>query len=173
MALVCLLPKPGKSEPEPRMGGGGRKGQRQISVGPCKPLRLGKGHRSQPWLPCRHSCSPPQTCTLGDARCCFLAGRVLRQSPHTLEKGATPLSSLPGAQRTECQEFNKRVRGWEQMADSSMITAPAPLTSPTPQGQYHDMACKGPTGALGRRLQDSVAGQRAINDTTPAPWSPA
>lgn len=116
---------------------------------------------------------PPQTCTLGDARRCFLAGRVLRQSPHTLEKGATPLSSLPGAQRTEYQEFNKRARGWEQMADSSMITAPAPLTSPTPQGQYHDMACKGPTGALGRRLQDSVAGQRAINDTTPAPWSPA
>ena len=77
---------------------------------------------------------PLPTCTLGDAHCCSLAGRVLRQSPYTLEKGATPFSSLPGAQRTECQKFNKRARGWEQIADSSMITAPAPPHFPNPTG---------------------------------------
>lgn len=105
VALVCLLPKPGKSEPEPRMGSGWRRPGRTKAdqSGTPQVHQAGQGPTMGICGCCCSSVSP--TPTLGAACCYFLAGRFLRQSPYLPEKGATPLPSVPGSQRTESRKF--------------------------------------------------------------------
>ena len=88
---------------------------------------------------------------------------VGRESPEAVPthfgKGATPLSFLPGPQGGSVRNLMSGRGGWEQMVDSSVITAPSIPHFINPRGQHHDMA--GPWEHC-RGLQDSAAGPGAL-----------
>lgn len=128
---------------------------------------------------CHFSLSP--TSILVEACCCFLEGRALRQCPYSLIKWLLPTPTPRRDPENKSQKFYKRAREWEQMVETSIVTAPCHLSLPhfySIETTQEDLRQEGPLSILLHPLSGtpmgaldsvSVTAPGAVGDTTPAP----